>query len=332
MVARSDRPRQSARKAASPARQAAPAIDYRALLESSVDLICLIAIGGDRRRCLYATPSSTEILGWSPRELVRRRPETIFTPESMRLIGAHVARLLGGEPTDSITVEAIRKDGERLWLESKVRLLERWSADEIRVMVCMRDVTRRMRLEARLGRLARVDGLTGIANRRTFDEVIAQQWKLTLRTAAPLSLLLLDVDHFKSFNDTYGHITGDDCLRTMAKTLRDTVRRPSDLVARYGGEEFAVLLPATDLEGASIVAEELRLAVAALDIPHEGNAGCGGVVTVSCGASTASAGIGSSIQMPKGLLLAADTALYKAKRQGRNQVATAQLSATLAAL
>jgi diguanylate cyclase (GGDEF)-like protein/PAS domain S-box-containing protein len=332
MTARSDRSRRSARKTASPARQAAPAIDYRALLESSVDLICLATIHNGRHRFLYVTPSCTDILGWTPAEFRRQTPETIFAPESLPIIVADVAKLLRGEPTSSVIVEATRKDGERIWLENKVRLIRRSRSDEMRVMVCMRDVTRRMRLEARLGKLARVDGLTGIANRRNFEEVIAQQWKLTLRTAAPLSLLLLDVDHFKSFNDTYGHITGDDCLRTLARTLRDTVRRPSDFVARFGGEEFAVLLPATDLEGAAIVAAQLRRAVASLHIPHRNNAGCGRVVTVSCGASTACAGIGSSIQMPKGLLLAADTALYKAKRQGRNQVATAQLSATLAAL
>jgi len=180
--------------------------------------------------------------------------------------------------------------------------------------------------------LARIDGLTGVPNRRTFDEVIGQQWRLALRAGSPLSLLLLDVDRFKSFNDTYGHLTGDDCLRAIAKALREIVRRPSDFIARYGGEEFAVLLPATDLEGASFVAGQLRKAIESLHIPHEGNAACGGFVTASCGASTACARVASSIQMPKGLLLAADAALYKAKRQGRNQVATARLSAAFAGL
>jgi diguanylate cyclase (GGDEF)-like protein len=170
--------------------------------------------------------------------------------------------------------------------------------------------------------LAFIDGLTGIDNRRAFDEAIEREWRRTMRTGSPLSLLLFDADHFKRFNDTYGHLVGDDCLREIARSIRSKVNRPGDEVARYGGEEFAVLLPETSADAAEKLAEAICRQVAGLRIPHSANE-ARGLVTISGGVATAVAAIGGMLKMPEGLVRAADAALYKAKNQGRNRIATA---------
>jgi diguanylate cyclase (GGDEF)-like protein len=169
--------------------------------------------------------------------------------------------------------------------------------------------------------LSSLDGLTRVANRRHFDEALQRAWKDAARRETQLSLLLLDLDHFKRYNDTYGHQSGDDCLKEVAQTLARTLHRPTDLVARYGGEEFAVILADTDIRGAAVVAGTLRSQVEALDIVHD-HSPLREQVTISVGVATALARSGSSPQL---LLRAADQALYEAKRQGRNRVMAADL-------
>lgn len=169
-----------------------------------------------------------------------------------------------------------------------------------------------------LTRLSAVDGLTGIANRRQFDEALLREWRRCLRMRASLSLLMADVDFFKQYNDGYGHQAGDDCLRAVAEALNGKLRRPADIVARYGGEEFAAILPDTGLEGAMQVAESMRLAVQALGVPHENS--IYRVVTASIGVATLVPQLAES--MPR-LVSAADWALYEAKRHGRNCVQAA---------
>jgi diguanylate cyclase (GGDEF)-like protein len=171
-------------------------------------------------------------------------------------------------------------------------------------------------LTRKLERLSNVDGLTGIANRRHFDNELARAWRRGQRAASPVALILIDIDHFKSFNDRYGHLAGDDCLRRVAQVLAQTVKRPFDLVARYGGEEFVVLLPDTHGPGAGQLAEEMRATVAALTFtPGNGHAACG--VTCSAGAATVTPEGGME---PAGLIARADACLYQAKREGRNRV------------
>src|SRR5690606_25669978 len=140
-----------------------------------------------------------------------------------------------------------------------------------------------------------------------------------LRESGELALLLLDIDHFKQFNDSYGHQAGDDCLRTVASCVSGFARRPNELASRYGGEEFAIILGGTGPAAAVGIAEEIRFAVTALGLPHESSSGLGNV-TVSIGVATAVARIGGSMRMPESLLQAADHALYKAKSGGRNRV------------
>jgi diguanylate cyclase (GGDEF)-like protein len=166
-----------------------------------------------------------------------------------------------------------------------------------------------------LEQLALIDPLSGVANRRNFDETLARNWKEAIRHRRPLGLLMIDVDHFKLFNDRYGHVQGDACLRRVGKLLMNLACRPGDLPARYGGEEFAVLLPGASLAGARIVAERLRHAVEELCIAHADSPL--GQVTVSIGAASLVPSLGDSA---KGLIEAADEGLYAAKRGGRNAV------------
>lgn len=168
-----------------------------------------------------------------------------------------------------------------------------------------------------LERLALIDGLTGIPNRRHFDERFDAEWRRAVRDGQSLALVIADVDRFKSFNDHYGHGAGDACLRTVARAMQLSLTRPGDMLARYGGEEFVVLLPDTDLEGAGQVAERMRRQVMVLNQPHVQSDI--GVVTISLG-YTALGSVQESQQMTPSMLLdKADAGLYQAKSGGRNR-------------
>ena len=172
----------------------------------------------------------------------------------------------------------------------------------------------------RLQLLSNTDGLTGIANRRHFDQALAHEWARAQRAHGPLSLIMLDVDVFKHFNDHYGHLAGDACLKSLALTLAQTGgRRDGDLVARFGGEEFVVLLPGTDAPAALEMAQHIQQAIQALALPHEGAPW--GIVTVSFGVATMAP---AREQLAEELVRRADRAMYRAKQGGRNRIEQAQ--------
>lgn len=171
-----------------------------------------------------------------------------------------------------------------------------------------------------LERLSALDTLTGIANRRRFDEVLRQEWKRAARDGRSLSLLFCDIDHFKRFNDTYGHQAGDDCLVRVAQTMDDTLNRPADLAARYGGEEFVGLLVDTEAGGARLLAERVRDRIEDLRIDHR-SSDVRRVLTVSLGAASMVPRVGLR---PEDLVDLADRALYAAKQAGRNRVVSAE--------
>ncbi len=181
----------------------------------------------------------------------------------------------------------------------------------------------RLRLEsqlatanARLEHLAGTDALTGLPNRRSFDRAYEREWAIAARAKAPLAVAIIDVDHFKAFNDTYGHIAGDDCLTRLAEILSNTLFRPGDFVGRYGGEEFVIVLPGTDMAGAEKVCERVKEIVSAANLPHE--ASPIDHVTVSVGFAS----LTPDSQLSRSQLLeAADAALYSAKSSGRNRIA-----------
>ena len=179
-------------------------------------------------------------------------------------------------------------------------------------------------MNKRLMRLSILDGLTGIPNRRRFDESLGIEWKRAMRNKTPISLILMDIDYFKLYNDHYGHQEGDECLKKVAKTLESLIQRPTDLVSRYGGEEFVALLPETGPDGAKILAERMRQTVEELCIPHQ-QSKVSKCVTLSLGVASVVPERGESAEK---LVEMADKALYKAKQSGRNRVELFQPSYT----
>lgn len=171
---------------------------------------------------------------------------------------------------------------------------------------------------AELARLSAMDGLTGILNRRSFDELLEKEWDRAVREKASLSLIMIDIDHFKLFNDNYGHQGGDSCLKKVACQLDSVVQRPADFVARYGGEEFSVVLPGTDVKGAEEIAESLRAAIEKLSITHEYSS-TAGYVTISSGVAAIEP---KKERLASELIKMADWALYQAKEEGRNRFYT----------
>ncbi len=206
--------------------------------------------------------------------------------------------------------------------EDETRALEAGAVDFITKPVNRSVVKARVKTHLTLKRqsdmlwvVARTDGLTGISNRRCFDEELDKEWRRCERIKQPIAVILADIDHFKNFNDHYGHQAGDACLVAVARSLSDSIRRPPDIVARYGGEEFVIALPHDSAEGAKTVAQRILDSVRALAIPHH-RSSCAPVVTVSVGVAAA---IPSRGQTPATLIAAADTCLYRAKETGRNR-------------
>jgi diguanylate cyclase (GGDEF)-like protein/PAS domain S-box-containing protein len=214
------------------------------------------------------------------------------------------------------------KSGDRKWLSDHSFPWRNEAGDIIGSVGILTDITQRKQAEFalrranhELQRLASLDGLTRLANRRRFDEFLKQEWLRMRREKAPLSVVLADIDHFKLYNDTFGHIAGDDCLRTVARVIRQCVRRPADLVARYGGEEFGIVLSKTDSSGAMFVSEMIRVAVLNLKISNPASS-AKPFVTLSLGVSSTHP---AKKTAPETLLATADEALYDAKGQGRNR-------------
>ncbi len=189
------------------------------------------------------------------------------------------------------------------------------------VVETLRDITTQKQAQIELETLATRDGLTGLLNRRSFDERLANEARRAARDDQPLSLLMIDIDCFKQYNDAYGHQKGDECLRLVAGTLIESLRRPGDAAARYGGEEFAVILPDTPWRGAMAVAEQMHAAIARLAIPHRASS-VTDCITISVGGST----LGGPAISADQLLTFADAALYQAKNDGRNRSVLPQLT------
>ena len=185
----------------------------------------------------------------------------------------------------------------------------------LRERAVVRELTR---AHEKLQELSRIDSLTGLYNRRHFQDYLAQVWERAQYDASPISILMVDVDHFKRYNDHYGHPTGDACLKRVAEVLQTNLRRPGDMIARYGGEEFIAVLPNTEALDAEVVAERIRVAVAAMRIAHDAAPSSSpGVVTVSLGIASCQADF---LLKVSALVSAADDALYEAKAHGRNRV------------
>jgi diguanylate cyclase (GGDEF)-like protein/PAS domain S-box-containing protein len=219
---------------------------------------------------------------------------------------------------DAIAAEdwfVMPSDGRRLYIAIEAVVIRDEDGEIIAAIETLRDLTAMKATETRFRSLAGLDGLTGIANRRTFEDALATEWRRAVRSGTSLSLLMVDIDHFKQFNDQLGHQRGDACLRDVAVALANATRRAGDFPARYGGEEFGVLLPATDAAGAAHIAENIRAAVERLAAPHPLSS-AGPVVTVSIGAASVAPTVADRVEK---LVCFADIALYRAKDSGRNR-------------
>lgn len=302
---------------------------FRTLAENSADIICYVGMDSVLQ---YVSPSCRAILGCEPEELVGTGPEALVHPEDLATLQqtAQMQRESGAS-APPVTVRARHKDGVYRWLEMEARTVqEPGEATPSRLVLVMRDVTQRKQWEDRLAALAVTDGLTGLLNRRGFDAELDRAWHETLRRGSQMSLLLLDVDHFKAFNDSYGHQVGDDCLRSLSAAVQAALLHEGDKAARYGGEEIGIVLPRAGADEAMAVAERVRQAVLDLALPHPRSEAGGGLVSVSIGVASALARHGGTMRMPESLLLSADAALYRAKREGRNRVALTLLMASMA--
>lgn len=296
---------------------------FRQLVEYSVDPIFRMT---PQCEILYVSPSIRNLLGYEPEELVGSIVFDLICEEDRHI--AQAAAKKSAEPgvdNSPGTQRWTHKDGRLVWIEVNGRMTRTPEGEPHEIIIVTRDISERKALEEQLAQLAAIDSLTGLHNRRSFDEMLDREWQRTLRTGSPTSLLLLDLDRFKELNDSYGHTVGDDCLRAAARALAAALRRGTDLAARYGGEELAAILPDTDLDGAIKVAENIRTAILELGIPHRRNFEGGGLLSVSIGVATAMGRDGGSMRMPQALLQAADAALYRAKHSGRNRVEAGML-------
>ena len=295
---------------------------YRLLAENVEDVVTRIDISGKR---LYISPSIEKLLGWSVSEIISQSAYDNIHPGHRQIVKTILEGLGPDNPTAACEYLTRRKDGTYVWVETQMNYVADPNEPSPEIVAVARDISKRKVAEEqlittneRLKELSETDPLTGIANRRRFDDTLEREFKRCQRSKSHLSLLFVDIDRFKAFNDTYGHGAGDVCIREVARALAANLKRPADLVARYGGEEFAILLPETEADNAERVAEILRQAVAKLALPHAGSGH--GQVTVSVGVAGARCNARTSAAS---ILTAADGALYAAKEQGRNRVCTA---------
>lgn len=277
---------------------------YRLLFSRQLDAAALIdPVEG---RFVETNAAFERLFGWSVAELETMPADQLWAD------GVPPAIAAGG-----ITIPeqwCRRKDGSTFAAELSAGTFS-WRG---RLLACLilRDITERVRNQRWLEELSATDGLTGLANWRTFNSHLHAEWRRAVRARSPLALVMADIDHFKAYNDTCGHLAGDACLRRVASAMLGIARRTADLIGRWGGEEFALLLPGTPEEGTVAVAEAMRSAIEELGIPHPSSS-VGPVVTLSLGLAVLVPEEGMS---PNDLVAAADAALFAAKREGRNRV------------
>lgn len=289
--------------------------EFRLLAESASDLVERFDSDGTRT---YISPALERLTGYLPEELLGKSAFEVVNPLDRPAVEAAAERLRSGaSEQETVSFRVQHKDGREIWLETSLRIAAEHS-ERLSVVGVTRDITERKRLELKLESLAMRDGLTGIANRRAFDTALTREVARARRLSSPLSLLMIDADRFKRFNDDHGHLAGDTCLKSIAAVVAMSARRPTDLAARYGGEELALLLPDTDIAAARAIATELCRQVQALAIPHPRNLPWR-VATVSIGVAAIDPRDENAVNDGSWLISTADLALYDAKSQGRNQ-------------
>jgi diguanylate cyclase (GGDEF)-like protein/PAS domain S-box-containing protein len=289
---------------------------FRLLAEGSSDMVTRIGLD---ERLRYVSPSSVRVVGWRPDQLIGTPALGGVNPDDLPEVKAIVGALQRGEREEArLTYRNAHRQHGDVWLESTMRVTRKGNGSVDGMVAITRDITEQKRLEIRLETLAIEDGLTGLANRRRFDERLKEEWARAYRDRSSLALLMIDVDRFKAYNDEYGHPAGDACLRLVAKIIAAETKRAGDLAARYGGEEFAMLLPNTDAAGCARIGERIRSAIHEAGLAHSTNlpAGC---VTASIGGAACRPALERTAGVAT-LVEAADEALYAAKEAGRNRL------------
>lgn len=289
---------------------------FRLLAEGSSDMVTRIGLD---ERLRYVSPSSVRVVGWRANQLIGTPALAGVHADDLPQVQALVDAMKRGEKDEvRVTYRNSHRQKGEVWLESTMRVTRKDNGNVDGVVAISRDITEQKTLETRLETLATEDSLTGLANRRCFDDRLNDEWARAYRDRSSLALLMIDVDHFKAYNDEYGHPAGDACLRVVASILAAEMHRAGDLAARYGGEEFAMLLPNTDAAGCARIGERIREAIHLAGLVHASSP-ISASVTVSVGGATCrpaferTAGSASLVE-------AADRALYAAKDTGRDRL------------
>lgn len=301
---------------------------HQLVTENSRDVIILADFDGCRT---YVSAAAEQLGGWKREDLLGRKSLDLVHPEDRPRVHKVLSGLRNGTDTGSVECRVRKLDGIYLWVEARVKAMhDPTTGKTTGILNMLRDISERKAAEAELQEayraleaMAITDALTHLSNRRHFDQCLTNEWRRGMREGMPLSLLLLDVDKFKAYNDTYGHLRGDSVLRQVAEAAQDVATRPGDLVARFGGEEFTILLPNTSNEGAMEVANQVCEAVRQRRLPHK--SAKSGYLTISIGCATL---VPQRGKHAAALIQLADEALYTAKNNGRDQVCNANAALT----
>jgi diguanylate cyclase (GGDEF)-like protein/PAS domain S-box-containing protein len=301
-------------------------------VHESRDGITIVDLRQKGRPVVFVNPAFESITGYTATEALGRNCRYLHENDYQQPEIAIIRNAIVAGEYCLVTLRNYRKDSSLFWNELSLSPIHADDGELTHYIGMQRDVTDRMILIQQLQKqkedleyhnqhlqiLNNLDPLTGINNRRYFDSQLSIQWNIALRNRSPLSLFMVDIDYFKQFNDTYGHPAGDECLKAIAKTLSNCLRRVSDFVARYGGEEFVILISNINEKQAQKFAHQLRSAVQKLAIVH-GKSTVAGHVSVSIGHCTLIPELGMKIRT---FVQRADEALYQAKAAGRNQAIT----------
>lgn len=295
---------------------------FRLLAENSSDMISKHSREG---LYTYVSPACYTLLGYRDDELIGRSPFDLYHPDDKQRMHENQDLIYKQVEANTITYRMRRKDGTYRWFESTARVVFNEGGRTQTLVSVSRDITPRKEIELKmleqnqfLHALSHIDELTNIANRRSFDETWKHEWEDAQRHHMQITLMLGDIDNFKAYNDTFGHQKGDECLRQIAAAMRNTLKRPLDIVARYGGEEFAIILPQTSKERAATIAGRILEAIRQLQIPHAERTGRP-YVTISLGSATWKP---EHTVTQDELFTFADRALYQAKREGKDRYVT----------
>lgn len=294
---------------------------YKTLLESTKAIPW--KINWEKMKFSYIGPQIEALLGWPQESWLTANDwiERIHPEDRERTTNFCVSQSIGGVDHEA-DYRALTADGNFVWIRDVVHVIRK-NGVTTELVGFMFDISERKKMEEellsmnkKLEALTLQDGLTSVANRRLFDQTLNAEWFRAMRGRQPVSLIVIDIDHFKQYNDRYGHTKGDECLIQIATALNNIPLRASDLFARYGGEEFVLLLPGTEREYALEIAEKCRRTILDLAIPHE-DSSTGGIVSISLGINSVTP---TGDIEPATLFAGADQMLYRAKECGRNRV------------